>query len=277
MSSYKQFLLMASAALIMAPASLVAEDVKTVKVLTVGNSFADNACTFLKQIAESVPGCKIEISKANIGGCSFEKHSQLIKGCEADPKLKPYQSKYSLKELLQKEKWDVVTIQQVSHSSFRPESYQPFADQVVACIKTNAPGAEILIHQTWAYGPDCKRLEGFKLTRQQMNAGLVTCYADLARHFGGLRMLKSGETFTASLLANPEIDLWNAKDRSHASQEGCYLAGCVWFGELFGISPEKVTYVPKGMNPAVAATLRKTAEGLTTHVARPSASKTDSP
>ena len=268
---------MASAALIMAPASLVAEDVKTVKVLTVGNSFADNACTFLKQIAESVPGCKIEISKANIGGCSFEKHSQLIKGCEADPKLKPYQSKYSLKELLQKEKWDVVTIQQVSHSSFRPESYQPFADQVVACIKTNAPGAEILIHQTWAYGPDCKRLEGFKLTRQQMNAGLVTCYADLARHFGGLRMLKSGETFTASLLANPEIDLWNAKDRSHASQEGCYLAGCVWFGELFGISPEKVTYVPKGMNPAVAATLRKTAEGLTTHVARPSASKTDSP
>lgn len=259
MSSYKQFLLMASAALIMAPASLVAEDVKTVKVLTIGNSFADNACGFLKEIAGSVPGCKIEISKANIGGCSFEKHAQLIKGCEADPKLKPYQTKYSLKELLQKEKWDVVTIQQVSHSSFRPESYQPFADQVFACIKTNAPGAEILIHQTWAYGPDCKRLEGFKLTRQQMNAGLVTCYADLARHFGGLRMLKSGETFTASLLANPEIDLWNAKDRSHASQEGCYLAGCVWFGELFGISPEKVTYVPKGMKPAVAETLRKTA------------------
>jgi hypothetical protein len=259
MSYYKQFLSLASAALIIVPASLMAEDVKTVKVLTVGNSFADNACTFLKQIAESVPGCRVEISKANIGGCSFEKHAQLIKGCEADPKLKPYQSKYSLKELLQKEKWDVVTIQQVSHMSFRPESYQPFADQVVACIKTNAPGAEILLHQTWAYGPDCKRLEGFKLTRQQMNAGLITCYADLARHFGGLRMLKSGETFTASLMANPEIDLWNVKDRSHASQEGCYLAGCVWFAELFGISPEKVTYVPKGMPPAVAETLRKTA------------------
>jgi len=274
---YKQFLSLASAALIVVPASLVAEDVKTVKVLTVGNSFADNACTFLKQIAESVPGCRVEISKANIGGCSFEKHAQLIKGCEADPKLKPYQSKYSLKELLQKEKWDVVTIQQVSHMSFRPESYQPFADQVVACIRTNAPGAEILIHQTWAYGPDCKRLAGFALTRQQMHAGLVTCYADLSRHFGGLRMLKSGETFTASLAANPEIDLWNAKDRSHASQEGCYLAGCVWFAELFGISPEKVTYVPKGMKPAVAETLRKTAKDLTSIVARPSASKTDSP
>lgn len=259
MSHTKRILSLASAALIIAPLSLFAEDIKTVKVLTIGNSFADNACTFLKEIAESVPGCRIEISKANIGGCSLEKHAQLIKGCEADPKLKPYQSKYSLKELLQKEKWNVVTIQQVSHMSFRPESFQPFADQVFACIKTNAPGAEILIHQTWAYGPDCKRLEGFKLTRQQMNAGLITCYADLARHFGGLRMLKSGETFTASLLANPEIDLWNAKDRSHASQEGCYLAGCVWFAELFGISPEKVTYVPKGMKPAVAETLRKTA------------------
>jgi len=242
--------------------SLFSEEVKTVKVLTIGNSFADNACSYLKQITESVPGCKVEFSEANIGGCYFEKHAKLIKECEADPELKPYQKKYTLKELLQKVKWDVVTIQQVSHQSFRPESYHPFADEVVACIKRNAPGAEILIHQTWAYAPDCKRLTGFGLTRQQMNDGLVKCYADLSQHFGGLRMLKSGETFTASLKANPEIDLWSSKDRFHANQAGCYLAGCVWFSEFFGISPEKVTFVPKGMDLAVAATLRKTAASV---------------
>lgn len=253
---------LAAAALCISVSSLLAEEVKTLKLLTVGNSFADNACTFLKQITESVPGCKLEFAKANLGGCSFGRHAKLIKDCEADATLKPYQQKYTLKELLQQDQWDVVTIQQVSHESFLPESYQPFADEVVACIKQSAPKAEILIHQTWAYAPDSKRLEGFGLTRQGMNDGLIKCYADLAQHFGGLRLLRSGEAFTASLQANPEIDLWNPKDRFHANREGCYLVGCVWFAELFGISPEKVTYLPDGMDPAVAAKLRQAAASL---------------
>jgi hypothetical protein len=262
MHQTKQLLSWAFAVLPLAHASLFAETVKTVKVLTIGNSFADNACCFLQPIVESVPGCKIQIMKANIGGCSLEKHAQLIKACDADPAFKPYQKKYSLKELLRKEKWDVVTLQQVSHFSFCPESYQPFADELFACIKSNAPKAEILIHQTWAYAPDSKRLAGFGMTRQEMNDGLITCYADLSRYFGGLRMLKSGEAFTVSLAANPEIDLWHAKDRFHASKEGCYLAGCVWFAELFGISPERVTYLPTGMKPDVATALRSAAKSI---------------
>lgn len=255
-------IVMAVVAMVFLVSPLLAEEVKTIKVLTIGNSFADNACTFLKQITESVPGCRLEFSKANLGGCSFERHAKLIKDCAADATLKPYQKSYTLKELLQKDQWDVVTIQQVSHESFLPKSYHPFADEVVACIKQSAPGAEILIHQTWAYAPDSKRIEGFGLTRQQMNHGLVKCYADLAQHFGGLRILRSGESFTASLQANPEIDLWNPKDRFHANREGCYLAGCVWFAELFGISAEKVTYVPDNMDPAVAAKLRQAAARL---------------
>jgi len=253
---------LAAAALLVSASSLLSEEVKTIKVLTVGNSFADNACTFLKQITESVPGCRLEFIKANLGGCSFDRHAKLIKDCEADPTLKPYQKKYTLKELLQQDQWNVVTIQQVSHKSFLPESYHPFADEVVACVKKNASGAEILIHQTWAYGPDSKRIEGFGITWRQMNDGLVKCYSDLARHFGGLRLLRSGEAFTESLKANPEIDLWNPKDRSHANREGCYLAGCVWFAELFGISAEKVTFVPDGMDPAVAAKRRQAAATL---------------
>lgn len=252
----------AATAFIIAVTSLYSEEVQTIKVLTIGNSFADNACTYLSQIAASVPGCKVEFSKANIGGCYFEKHAKLIKDCEANPALKPYQKKYSLKELLQKDKWDIVTIQQVSHKSFRPESYHPYSDEVVACIKKSAPDAEIVIHQTWAYAPDSKRLTGFKMTRAQMNDGLVKCYADLSKHFGGLRMFKSGEAFTASLKANPEMDIWNPKDRFHANQAGCYLAGCIWFSEMFDLSPEEVSYVPTGMTPEVAAELRKVAASI---------------
>ena len=239
--------------------SLFAEDVKTIKVLTIGNSFANNACTFLKPIAASVPGCKVEFTKANIGGCSLDKHAALIKKCEADPTLKPYYKKYTLKDRLQADKWDVVTIQQVSHKSYKPETFHPHADELVAFIKKYAPDSEILIHETWAYAPDCKRLKGFGINREQMNERLVKNYHDLSKFFGGLRILKSGEAFTRCLKTNPEIDLWSEKDRYHANRKGCYLLGCVWFSELFGISPEKISYVPKGIEPDVAVKLRKAA------------------
>jgi hypothetical protein len=232
---------------------------RSLTVLTVGNSFADNACAYLPQIAESVPGCQIRIIKANIGGCSLEKHAALIKECEADPKLRPYAKKDSLKTLLQKERYDVITVQQVSHQSFRPESYQPHAAELTAFIRQHAPDAEVVVHQTWAYAPDSGRLDELQISRDRMHAGLVACYATLAQSLGGVRLLRSGEAFYSSHRDNPGIDLWNARDRFHASRAGCYLAGCVWFGELFGVSPEKVAFVPEGLTQEEAATLRRTA------------------
>jgi len=235
-----------------------AMETNTVKILTIGNSFADNALMLLGNITRSVPGCKIVVGKANIGGCYLEKHAKLIKDCEADPLLKPYYKKYTLKERLKKDKWDVVTIQQVSHKSFKSESYQPYADEIVECIKTNAPQAEIVIHQTWAYAPSCKRLPGFGITRDEMHSGLTKCYTDLSKHYDGMRIFPSGNALYKSYKQFPEINLWNS-DGYHANQSGCYLAGCVWFGELFGVSPEKVTWSPKGMDLEVAKKLRKVA------------------
>jgi hypothetical protein len=235
-----------------------AMETNTVKILTIGNSFADNACSMLRNITKSVPGCKIVIGQANIGGCYLKKHAKLIKDCEADSSLKPYYKKYSLKDRLKKYKWDVVTIQQVSYQSFKPESYQPYADQIIAFVKTNAPQAEIVIHQTWAYSPSCKRLADWKLSRDDMHSGLTKCYTDLSEHYDGMRILPSGNAMYESYKEFPEINLWNS-DGYHANHNGCYLTGCVWFGELFGVSPEKVTWSPEGMDLEVAKNLRKVA------------------
>ena len=239
-----------------------AAEAKTIKVLTVGNSFSKNASTYLVNIAKSVPDCEIVLTRADIGGCSLEKHAALIKECEANHELKPYFKKYSLKELLQKDTYDVITIQQVSHQSFKPETFQPYANELVAYIKKHAPTAKIMIHQTWAYAPDSSRLPGFNITRDQMHAGLVKSYNQLSQELGGLELLKSGAAFYKSFAENPQIDLWNAKDRFHASEEGCYLAGCVWFGTLFNVSPMKISYQPKGMDAQVAAKLRSTAASV---------------
>lgn len=237
-----------------------AVETNTVSVLAIGNSFSNNARSLLRKITESVPGCKVVIGSADIGGCYLEKHAKLIKDSETLG-VKPYRGK-TLKELLTSREWDVVTIQQVSHKSFKWDSYQPYADEIVAYIKTNAPTAEIVIHQTWAYAPNCKRLDGWNMKYEDMHAGVTNCYYKLSEYYGGMRILKSGEAMYESHKKNPDIDLWNKNDRFHANKNGCYLTGCVWFGELFGISPEKVTWKPGGMSEDVAKKLRAAAASV---------------
>lgn len=230
---------------------------QTVKILTIGNSFANNACQYLEQITESVKGCNIVIGKANVGGCSLEQHASMIKKCEKDTSFKPYNGK-SLKEWLVEDKWDVVTIQQVSHLSFKAESFQPFADEICELIKKYAPQAKVYIHETWAYAPDCSRLEGFGITNTRMYRKLRKNYKVLSKRYDA-PILTSGDAFSRTYKKDSSIDLWNDNDRFHASMNGCYLAGCVWFTELFDRSPQEVQFVPKGMSADTAKFLQANA------------------
>ncbi|MEC5128779.1 DUF4886 domain-containing protein [Verrucomicrobiales bacterium BCK34] len=131
-----------------------------VAVLTVGNSFADNALKFLPALAEASDRKLIAV-RANLGGCTFERHWNHVAAFEKDPKSKagsPYaKGTKSLDELLKSREWDFITIQQVSFKSHDLETYQPYADKLYHYIKERAPDAEILVHQIWAYRVDDPR------------------------------------------------------------------------------------------------------------------------
>jgi len=227
------------------------------RILTIGNSFARNACEYLEQITESVEGHSIEIIRANIGGCSLEKHAKLIDSCAQNPNFKPYQNKYTLKELLEMYDYDFVTIQQVSSLSFKPKSFQPYADQLVEFIHNHVPGAQVIIHQTWAYHPDSERLKNWAMSREAMHEGLVKNYNVLADRYDTF-ILPSGNAFYSSFKKREEMILWT-KDHYHANAQGCYLAGCTWFGVLFDESPKAVSFIPEGISTRDAKFIRKTA------------------
>lgn len=229
---------------------------ETIRILTIGNSFADNACEYLKEITESVDGYEIIIGKANIGGAPMDKHTDLIKQSEEDPSFKPYNGK-TLKDWLVEDQWDVVTIQQVSHKSFKEETYHPYSDELVEYIKKYAPQAKIYIHETWAYAPDCNRLDEFGITSKEMYKGLKKNYKALSNYFD-FPVLHSGDAFYRAHKANG-IDLWNSTDRFHANMNGKFLAATVWFSELFGESPERIQFIPEGMSSETAEFLKKMA------------------
>src|SRR5688572_1816978 len=102
--------------LVLTPLLAAAQDKaqgKTVRLLTVGNSFSQNATRYLDKIVEA-DGNTLIHHRCVIGGSGPDQHLARAAIHEKDPNDKAglYTSGKSLKQELLAEKWDVITIQQ---------------------------------------------------------------------------------------------------------------------------------------------------------------------
>ena len=178
-----------------------AKSAKTVRLLTVGNSFSHNATHYLGGIAKAA-GDTLVLREVNIGGSSMEVHWTKVQQFEKDPTGKDglYASKKSLKQELQSGTWDYVTIQQASIKSHDLSTYEPFAKELRDYIKKYAPGAEVILHETWEYRNDDPRFSvrdpkpGEPTSQEAMYDGLCHAYAATAAELG-LRRIPVGDAF----------------------------------------------------------------------------------
>ena len=292
------------AALLLSSAA-AAQEPAAISLLTAGNSFAGNATFFLGQIGES-QGIRITIHPANLGGCDLARHARHLRAYRKDPAGKdsrPYQDRshpekgsYSLVEALQSGDPDFVTLQQFSGDSYKPETYEPYAGELIEAVRRFAPRARILVHQTWAYRADHPFFEGGDLTQQKMFEGLREAYDRLAARYN-LAVLPVGEAFQIARstamwrFAHPDPDFdynspppgalpdqqgslvvgwfWRmdpktgAKkltlDAKHANTAGRYLGGCVFYEALTGRSALDIGWRPDGLTEAQAESLRQAA------------------
>ena len=273
---------------------------KEIKLLTIGNSFADSAFVYLPQVAESA-GDKIVMDRANIGGCPLGKHWKLVEQSEADPSVKPYYKKFTLRDKLEAQKWDIVTIQQYSGDSWRPESYEPYAKNLQAYVKKYAPQAELVMQQTWAYRFDDGRYKQWKMGQKEMYEKLVAAYDQAAKELG-VRLIPTGEAVQLARETQPvkyvpydpealkalkypaELPSqegsmvfgykWSKRknretgaeewyiqnDPAHLNNRGRYLQACLWYGFLFGKPTSEIKFVPKELTAEDAAFLRAAAQ-----------------
>jgi len=274
-------------------AGLAGAEEKTVKLLAVGNSFSRNALHWFSDIV-TASGNKTIATNAMIGGCDFERHMRHADAFEANPansEGRPYPGGKSLKDLLTAEKWDFVTIQQASPKSFKPETFHPHADRLIAYIKQYAPQAEIVIHQTWAYREDHPFWGQTNLNTDVMYKGLRAAYDGLAKETG-FRMIPCGDAMEAArrdpawgkFMPDAAVDPKTAvypvqtknenrslhnKDAYHANVKGEYLLGCVWFEFFFGQSVIGNSFVPSGVAAEDAAILQRVAHRVVTEKQRP--------
>lgn len=175
--------------------------VKELKVLTIGNSFADSVFVYLPELAKTFPDCKLVLDRANLGGCSLLRHWRIFTRTERNPKNKEYYvyrnpaiPHYSLQEKLVEKKWDIITIHQGSTPSVDWNTYEPYAGNLIAVIRKLAPQAEIVIQQTWSYRADAPNFQkGHKwgFGQQEMYNRLDACYRKMAEKYN-LRVIPTG-------------------------------------------------------------------------------------
>ena len=278
--------------------SSFAGEAKTVKLLTIGNSFSANATHYLGDLAKAV-GHTLVHQPLVIGGASFQVHAEKAQKHEADPKDKAglYTSGRGLKENLELQKWDYVTIQQASIKSHDFTTYQPSAGWLRDYVTKHAPQARLLIHETWEYRKDDPRFTkpGDLKSQDEMYTGLRAAYDKLAAEFDA-RIIPTGDAFHLAgtdpnwayqpdTTFNPKVakpselpnqthslhvgwrwskpktggPLTLGMDGHHANMAGEYLGACVWYEVLFGDNPVGNTFMPKGLDPKDALFLQETA------------------
>ena len=279
---------------------LVLEGVaEEMKMLMIGNSFSVCVGYNLPKIVKADGKHHLILTSAHIGGCSLETHANYLKKAQADPSIDPYgiiiwdsaepkkkkEYKGNLLELLKNNRYDIVTIQQASHFSWNPASYQPFANEIIRCIRQYNPQARILIQQTWSYRKDDPRLTptGWGFDQQGMHERIRAAYHKLAKETS-LELIPTGDAIalwrqnhkpayiplTAAERAqyrHPDLppqsddivgrDFWSKQkdgtmtldaDRIHLNRKGEYLQSCVWYGFIFKEDPTAVPWKPRDIS-----------------------------
>ena len=178
-----------------------AKPAKTVRLLTVGNSFSANATRHLDALVKAA-GHTLIHQPIVVGGASLELHASKALAHEQDPQSTNglYSNKQSLKQMLSAQPWDFVTIQQASFKSHDLATYRPFAKQLHDTIQQHAPKAALLVHQTWAYRVDDPRFAvaapkvGEPAKQADMYRLLTSAYTTIAAELGAHR-LPVGDAF----------------------------------------------------------------------------------
>ena len=205
-------------------------------ILSIGNSFSQDATRYLHQIAKA-DGVELNCFNLFIGGCSFYRHFKNMKG-----DLKEYTLEMNgestgfyvaLKEALLNRQWDVITVQQSSFESVDFNHYTPYITELVSYIRELSPKAKLYIHQTWGYETGSEKIHRLGYEKyQEMFADVEKAYEKAKEAISADGIIKSGEML-GQLLQNGIEKIH--RDTFHLSLGlGRFATGLLWYKTLTG-------------------------------------------
>ena len=150
-------------------------------------------------------------------------------------------------ERIQQGHYDQVILQE-DIPELTEHSITPFQEYVRRFdSEVRATGARSVLFMAWPY----ERLSWISLEQ----------IADAHRSLGAelnIPVAPVGWAFRRSLEARPQLAMLG-KDQEHETLHGTYLAACVHYATLFGVSPEGLPYRPDGVSADEASFLQSIA------------------
>ncbi len=245
------------------------------KILSIGNSFSQDAHRHLYEIAKAA-GQDIKLYNLEIGGCSLEQHWNNFVSDAPNYTLEINgnweANGYTLSRGFTLEDWDVITLQQVSHFAGIPATFEPYLPNLVTAIRAMFPNAKLCFQETWEYeqGSMHSGFPEYKSDPDEMYRRVSATCRQKAKE-NELTLIPSGDAVHAAKQLDAfDIEkggqsLYRDKFHMHAAY-GRYLVGCVWFKTLTGRSSIGNRYIPtpdrtegETVNPELLLLLQKVA------------------
>ena len=248
-------------------------DGKTLKVLSVGNSFARNATKVLYQIAQKEGVEEIVLGNLHVGGCPISRHYELSQSGAAEYAYYKNTTgtwektdNVAMKTALLDEDWDYITITSTPGQEGDPKFYEGCLDGLIAYLRANKtnPDAQIGYHMTWAFpnGSPSSAMRLHKNSRTVMfNAITDTTQNHIMKKYDVDFLLASGTAVENARSVMGQV--FTKDDGYHMNIPGEYVTGYMYFAAITGkpltelkfkpnyISPESRVIIARAVNAAL--------------------------
>ena len=226
--------------------------VTKMKVLSIGNSFSQDAHKWLHKLAK-LNGIDMQTLNLYIGGCSLERHwTNIQTDAEAydfEPNGILTNWQISIESALKLTGWDIITVQQVSSKSGQIETYEPYLSGLIALIRKWQPKAEIWLHQTWAYEIDSDHSGFANYDNDQKK--MYQCIVSTAKAAAApipAKIIPAGTLIQTLRETVPEFDYAKGgmtlnRDGYHLTRDyGRFAVAALWIRTLTGATVEAAEF-----------------------------------
>ena len=235
--------------------ALGAEAKNVIKVLTIGNSFSEDAVeNYLYELAKAA-GDSLVIGNVYIGGCSLETHT---KKADANAPAYSYRkvvggkktvtANQTMEFCIKDEPWDYISFQQASPYSGMYASYFPYLTNLLDYVQQRAsnPKVKYILHRTWAYSKNSshKGFANYNKNQDEMYKAIVKTTKSVYKDVKRLNMLIPAGTAIQNARTSAIGDNLNRDGYHLQLTYGRYTAACTWLEALTGKSAVGNSYIP---------------------------------
>lgn len=231
---------------------------ETIKILTIGNSFSEDAVeNYLYDLGQA-EGVTFVIGNMYIGGCNLETHWNNANGNKEVYEyrkivdgVKTNTPNTKLETAIADEDWDYISFQQASPNSGQYNTYFPYLTNLQAYVKTRATNTNVkyVLHMTWAYQQNSTHSGFNNYGKDQMT--MYNAILDAAS--------RAATTENIGIIVPSGTAIQNARtsflgdnlcrDGYHLDYNiGRFTAACTWFEKITGKNVINNSYKPVSLS-----------------------------